>query len=184
MIAMPDTMQARYRPVLEAVAYAARAHRDQLRKDQKTPYVSHAFRVCLVLRDLFGVTDRAVLTAALLHDTLEDTTTDFDDLEETFGHDVAAWVAALSKDKRLAHDPREDAYCRGLTTGPWQVQVCKLADVFDNLIDSSRGPAQQQERVLQNTRRYLDALRRDLKEQAAEPWRKVETLYQEIKSSG
>jgi guanosine-3',5'-bis(diphosphate) 3'-pyrophosphohydrolase len=183
VISMPESLQTLYRPVLEAVAFAARAHHGQLRKDGQTPYVSHVFRVCLVLRDLFGVADRAVLTAAVLHDTLEDTTTDFDDLEELYGKDIAAWVAALSKDKRLAHDAREEAYCRGMTAGPWQVQVCKLADVFDNLMDSSRGPAQNRDRVLRNARRYLDALRIDLKEQAAEPWRKVEALYQEIKSS-
>ena len=180
---MSDSIKAVYRPVLDAVAFAARAHRDQLRKDGKTPYVSHVFRVCLVLRDLFRVADLAVLTAAVLHDTLEDTTTDFDDLEESFGKEIAGWVATLSKDKRLAHDAREQAYCRGLTAAPWQVQVCKLADIFDNLMDSSQGPAEGRQRVLRNARRYLDALQADLKDQAAEPWKKVEALYREIKSS-
>ena len=46
-----------YRLLLEAAAFAARAHRGQLRKDQQTPYVSHVFRVCLVLRDRFGFDD-------------------------------------------------------------------------------------------------------------------------------
>jgi guanosine-3',5'-bis(diphosphate) 3'-pyrophosphohydrolase len=181
---MSDSIKVLYRPVLDAVAFAARAHRDQLRKDGKTPYVSHAFRVCLVLRDLFQVADRAILTAAVLHDTLEDTTTDFDDLEEAFGKEIAGWVATLSKDKRLAQDPREEAYCRALTAAPWQVQVCKLADVFDNLMDSSQGPPENCQRVLRNARCYLDALKADLKVQAAEPWRKVEALYHEIKGMG
>src|SRR5205814_4994846 len=59
--------------VLEAVAFAARVHRGQARKDGETPYASHAFRVCLVLRDKFGVTDRAALAAALLHRSEEHT---------------------------------------------------------------------------------------------------------------
>src|SRR5438132_11061847 len=94
-------------PLLDAVAFAARAHRGQLRKDGATPYVSHVFRACLVVRHVFGFDDERMLTAALLHDTIEDTTTDFDDVTERFGPEVAAWVACLSKDKRLPDDQRE-----------------------------------------------------------------------------
>ena len=53
--------------LLEAVAFAARAHHGQMRKDRATPYVSHVFRVCLVLRDVFGVTDHRVLLGLKLH---------------------------------------------------------------------------------------------------------------------
>ncbi len=84
--------------LLNSVAFAARAHRPQLRKDGQTPYVSHVFRVCLIVRHLFGIDDPEILTAALLHDTIEDTTTDCDDLIEQFGDQVGSWVAALSKD--------------------------------------------------------------------------------------
>src|SRR5262245_47291713 len=87
-------------PLLDAVAFAARAHKPQLRKDGQTPYVSHVFRVCLIVRHVFGVSDPRVLTAAVLHDTIEDTTTDYDDVAARFGEEVASWVAALSKDKR------------------------------------------------------------------------------------
>src|SRR6266481_8104671 len=90
-----------FRHVLDAVAFAARAHQGQLRKDKQTPYVSHVFRVCLILRDLFGFDDPRMLCAALLHDTVEDTTTDFDDLTEKLSPEVAHWVALLTKDKRL-----------------------------------------------------------------------------------
>ena len=87
--------------LLDAVSFAARAHRHQLRKDKETPYVSHVFRVCLVVRHVFGIDDPKVLTAALLHDTIEDTTTDYDDVIERFGKDVADWTAALTKDMRV-----------------------------------------------------------------------------------
>ena len=76
-------------------------------------------------------------TAAVLHDTIEDTNTDCDDLAETFGAEIAGWVAALSKDKRPRSRLREEEYCRGWPRSPWQVQVCKLADLFDNLMDST-----------------------------------------------
>src|SRR5580765_6659529 len=94
----------------EAAAFAARAHQNQKRKDGQTPYVSHVFRVCLVLRHVFGVEDPQALQAAALHDTVEDTNTDFDDLKKQFGTTVAEWVALLTKDKRLEETPRETVY--------------------------------------------------------------------------
>src|SRR3954462_381480 len=84
-----------FRLLLEAASFAARAHRHQLRKDGQTPYAAHPFRVCLVVPHVFGLDDPDFLAAALLHDTIEDTTTDFDDLEKAFGPRIAGWVAAL-----------------------------------------------------------------------------------------
>ena len=102
------TLKSTYLPLLEAVSFAARAHRHQLRKDQETPYAAHPFRVCLVLCEVFGVKDTRVLTAAVLHDTVEDTTTDFDDIEEKWDAEIAGWVALLSKDKRARNKDREE----------------------------------------------------------------------------
>ena len=121
--------------VFEAVAFAAHAHRHQIRKDNKTPYVSHVMRVCLVVRHVFGFDDPEMLAAALLHDTIEDTTTDCDDIIEAFGPRVATWVAALTKDMRLPHDPREAAYAAAIDAADWQVKAIKLADLYDNLND-------------------------------------------------
>ena len=45
---MPELSPA----LLDAVAFAARAHKYQIRKDGQTPYVSHVFRVCLIARHL------------------------------------------------------------------------------------------------------------------------------------
>jgi (p)ppGpp synthase/HD superfamily hydrolase len=171
-----------YRPLLEACSFAARAHRSQLRKDGETPYVSHAFRVCLIVRDVFGIDDRDVLAAAVLHDTVEDTTTDFDDLEEAFGESVARWVAALSKDKRLPEIEREKAYAKQLAEATWQVKVCKLADIFDNLMDSIHTRPKQQARTFENASRYLKALHQNLAEPARQPWEIVSGLLAAMQS--
>ncbi len=179
---MADTIAGTYQPLLEAVAFAARAHHGQRRKDGQTPYHSHVFRVALVLREVFGVADPRVLTAALLHDTIEDTTTDFDDLEGHFGREVAGWVALLSKDKRLPDDQREEAYCRQLAAAPWQVQVCKLADVFDNLLDMSHLAAEQRPRSLGRVRRYLEALQGGLQPEAAAAHALVTRLLAELQT--
>ena len=57
-------------------------------------------------------------------------------ISEQFGEQVADYVAALSKDKRLAEEQREREYHDGLAAAPVAVQLCKLADVYDNLLDS------------------------------------------------
>ncbi|MBV9125490.1 MAG: bifunctional (p)ppGpp synthetase/guanosine-3',5'-bis(diphosphate) 3'-pyrophosphohydrolase [Planctomycetes bacterium] len=173
---MPEAEPQFPQSMLEAVSFAARAHQGQLRKDGKTPYLSHVFRVCLVLRDLFDIHDDKALTAALLHDTIEDTTTDFDDLEENFGGEIAGWVAALSKDKRRPEPEREDAYVEQLQNAPWQVQVCKLADIYDNLSDLGSSSPEKWSRTFKNAHRYLDGLKANLAEQAREPWNLVSEL--------
>jgi guanosine-3',5'-bis(diphosphate) 3'-pyrophosphohydrolase len=178
-----EPLQPTYRPLLEAVAFAARAHRHQVRKDNQTPYVSHVFRVCLVLRHVFGVEDPQALAAAVLHDTIEDTTTDFDDLAEQFGADVAAWVALLTKDKRLPEPQREEAYMADILRCPaWQVRVCKLADIFDNLMDARHTAPAQRQKVLVRSREYLQALARDLPEQARRPHEIVSALLGELEA--
>lgn len=166
-----------YRKLLEAAAFAARAHRGQLRKDGETPYVSHVFRVCLIVRDLFGIVDQRVLTAALLHDTVEDTTTDFDDVEEHFGADIARWVALLSKDKRLQEAERERAYVEQLAGAEWEVKVMKLADMFDNLMDMRQLSRERQRHAVERLRQYLECLRRDPPEQALRPLEIVGRLF-------
>src|SRR5262245_12163749 len=121
--------------LFEAVAFGAKAHRNHLRKDKETPYFSHPVRVCLVVRHVFGFDDPRMLAAALLHDTIEDTTTDYDDIVEQFGPEVARWVAAVSKDSRMPFDEREEAYCKALAAADWQAKVVKLGDLYDNIGD-------------------------------------------------
>jgi guanosine-3',5'-bis(diphosphate) 3'-pyrophosphohydrolase len=171
------------RRLLEALSFAARAHQGQLRKDGRTPYVSHVFRVSLIVRQLFGVEDSAVLTAAVLHDVIEDTNTDFDNLEEQFGREIAGWVSALSKDKRLPEAEREKTYEEQLTQSPWQVKICKLADIYDNLTDAINMPKEKRERTVRNASRYLAALKLNLPEVARQPWGIVSRLLAESGSA-
>ncbi len=145
--------------IFQATAFAARAHRHQLRKDQQTPYVSHVYRVCFVVRQVFGFDDPHMLATALLHDTLEDTTTDFDDLLERFGPDIARWVAVLTKDMRLEDARREEAYVQALAMADWQVQVIKLADVYDNINDSQNLSPSARQKTARRSRSYLDAVK-------------------------
>jgi guanosine-3',5'-bis(diphosphate) 3'-pyrophosphohydrolase len=119
-----------------AISFAARAHRHQFRKDGATSYVAHPVRVAFTLLRIFGIDEESVLAAAVLHDTIEDTTTDFDDLAAEFGPEVARHVATLTKDARLPEEERDRAYFAALDRAPWQVRAIKMADAYDNLLDS------------------------------------------------
>ena len=157
-----------------AVSFAAHAHRHQLRKDGKTPYVAHPLRVCLVVRQVFGVDDPATLAAAVLHDVIEDTTTDYDDLLEHFGPTVADCVSAVSKDMRAPEPQREAAYLARLLAGDWRVTLCKLADSYDNLSDFAALTPAGQKKQLGKATEFLDALRPHVPAQAQAAFEIVE----------
>jgi guanosine-3',5'-bis(diphosphate) 3'-pyrophosphohydrolase len=178
-----DSVEQTYRPLLEALSFAGRAHQGQLRKDGRTPYASHPSRVCLVLAHVFGIHDPTALMAGALHDTIEDTTTDYDDLNKRFGPEVARWVALLSKDPRLEEDERERLYREQLAAAPWQVKVCKLADIFDNTLDSRHFSPEGIRRTLRKSRGYLDALNTpDLPDAARRVHDLVSRLLDEMES--
>ena len=114
---------------------AARAHRHQVRKDGSTPYVAHPVRVAMIAATVFGCSDETVLAAALVHDVIEDSPIDYDDVHRRLGRAVADLCAVLTKDMRLIEPERERAYEEQLARGPWQGRLIKLADVYDNLAD-------------------------------------------------
>jgi guanosine-3',5'-bis(diphosphate) 3'-pyrophosphohydrolase len=122
--------------VLRAISYSGRRHHGQMRKDRQTPYFAHPCRVLFILTHVFGVKDPEVLCAGVLHDTIEDTTTDFDDIAKEFNAKIAGWVSTLSKDKRMQEGPREEAFYRALAEAPIEVKLCKMADTLDNVCDA------------------------------------------------
>jgi len=143
-----------------AVSFACRAHEGQHRKDGVTPYVSHAVRVALIVRDVFGCEDEPCLSAALLHDVIEDTPADYDDIAERFGMTTADCVAALTKDMRLPERERERRYDDGLARADWRAKLIKLADVMDNYNDrQSTRAALDESKQLEKCRRAVEIAR-------------------------
>ncbi len=80
---------------------AYEAHEGQLRKSGE-PYITHCVAVAQILADM-GL-DATTIAAALLHDTIEDTTLTREDLEAEFGPKIAELVDGVSKLKQLADD--------------------------------------------------------------------------------
>lgn len=145
----------------KAASFAARKHQHQPRKDGRTPYIAHPFRVAMTVRDIFDCSDQVALAAALLHDTIEDTTTDFEDIADLCNHDVALCVAALTKNAALPEPEREDEYHARLKSAPWQARLVKLADQYDNVSDAftaeaGTAAAHALPRALKHAQRALD----------------------------
>lgn len=168
--------------LFDAIAFAARAHQHQFRKDGVTPYVSHVFRVAMVASQVFGINDPKVLTAAVLHDTIEDTATDYDDIAERFGSDVANWVANLTKEMHLPEKEREERYHVRLAKAPWPVVIGKLADIYDNLNDTRHLPTAKQARTLQRSGEYLEQLKPALTAETQEAFRITMSKLEETRS--
>lgn len=120
---------------LRAASFAARKHMGQKRADGLTPYFSHVARVAFILSHVFECRDEELIAAAFLHDTLEDTATDYDELEEHFGENVADAVVLLTKNNMLPKRLREREYELRLIAAPERVKIAKMADIYDNLSD-------------------------------------------------
>lgn len=94
--------------LLRALSFAAHKHRDQRRKDaEASPYINHPIALAEVLAGEGGVTDIDVLAAALLHDTIEDTATTFEELVGHFDGGIAAMVAEVTDDQKLPKAERK-----------------------------------------------------------------------------
>jgi guanosine-3',5'-bis(diphosphate) 3'-pyrophosphohydrolase len=103
-----------------------------------------------------GVTDQAVLVAAVLHDVVEDTACGIDDVRAEFGDEVASlvgWVtippAGPGEDKKAV----KEAYLTGLSAAPDKAVLVKLADRVSNVQTLRRlGPAKQREYYAQTVK--------------------------------
>ena len=71
--------------------------------------------------------------AALLHDTIEDTHTDYEDIVDIANRDVADLVIALSNDKRLPSQNRYNEALQRIQSGGLYVHIIKLSDIYSNL---------------------------------------------------
>src|SRR3954462_12520152 len=88
--------------LLRALSFAALKHRDQRRKgNHQAPYINHPIEVATLIATVGGVDDVAVLQAAVLHDTIEDTDTTSDEIMREFGADVCGLVVEMTDDMSL-----------------------------------------------------------------------------------
>ncbi|MGE0430837.1 MAG: HD domain-containing protein [Planctomycetota bacterium] len=126
--------------LLQAATFAAHHHRAQKRKGNGDPYIGHPLQVAAQLATVGGVTDVALLCAAILHDTVEDTEATPADLAREFGDDVAALVAEVTDDKSLPKAERKQLQIDHMPERSKRAQQLKIADKTCNVRDLSQSP--------------------------------------------
>ena len=89
--------------VTKAIEFAARAHDGMERKKDKTPYILHPLEAAVIVGSMTD--DKDVISAAVLHDVVEDTPVTIEEIEENFGFRVRELVAAETEDKRADLPP-------------------------------------------------------------------------------
>lgn len=151
--------------LLCALAFAARKHNKQRRKDsQNSPFINHPIAVAQTLAHIGKVEDIATLQAAVLHDVLEDTDATPADLIEKFGHGVYNLVKEVTDDKTLPSAQRKERQLeRAQSASPAARQIliadkiCNVAAI--NPTDPPDWPAERKTKYILWADRVVDACR-------------------------
>ena len=168
--------------ILKATHFAAQKHREQRRKDEyASPYIIHPISVALAIAQIGGVDDPEILAAALLHDTIEDTNTTSEELEEQFGEQVCKYVLEVSDDKSLPKAERKKRQIEHAKTLSKGAALIKLGDKISNVTDVINNPPSDWD--INRRKAYLDWAEAVIKNwpQVNE---KMENKFQEVLSSG
>lgn len=117
--------------IKKAAAFAAKVHEGKVRKGSDTPYIVHPYETAVIVS---GMTlDPEVISAALLHDVIEDTEVTYEELRERFGLRIADLVKAESEDKSKTWKERKGATIERLKTAGREEKMICLGDKLSNL---------------------------------------------------
>ena len=147
---------------IKALELAMTAHDGQKRKSGE-PYIVHPILVAAITAAFSN--DETMVQAALLHDVVEDTPFDIEDLREEFGDDVAHLVEGLTKiveirDEELAPSGSDERLINSALTfrkmliasiKDIRVLVIKLCDRLHNMLTLDALPPQKQKRIAEET---------------------------------
>ena len=126
--------------VLKATQFAALKHCDQRRKDGKTPYIIHPISVAMILSEIGSIEDPEILSAALLHDTLEDTDTSAHELDKNFGSRVRIIVEELTDNDMLTFSQRKQMQIDNAPYLSKDATLVRIADKISNVSDVIENP--------------------------------------------
>ena len=123
--------------VARAITFAEKAHEGQFRKGTKRPYIVHPMEVGEIVATL--TSDEEIISAALLHDTIEDCKdVTREVLAKEFSERVAMLVDQESEDKSHTWLERKSHTIEHLKSAPYEVRMIGLADKLSNIRDIDR----------------------------------------------
>ncbi len=140
--------------VVKAYQYGARAHDGQTRKSGE-PYIQHPVAVAQILAGMRM--DGDTIAAAILHDVIEDTEAEVEELADQFGAEVAALVDGVSKLDQIHFTSRAEAQSASFRKmmlamiEDIRVIMVKLADRLHNMKTLDAMPRHKQRRIASET---------------------------------
>jgi guanosine-3',5'-bis(diphosphate) 3'-pyrophosphohydrolase len=145
----------------KAIKFSVKAHKNQVRKGDGKPYVTHPLSVMWrVLKYKKTANIYMLASASLLHDTVEDCGVSLKKIAKKFGYNVAALVKELTLDKRKYKTIGKAEYVaqQALKMSSYAL-VIKLCDRLDNVCDMEHMSKSFQTRYIKETEYLLDRLK-------------------------
>jgi (p)ppGpp synthase/HD superfamily hydrolase len=134
-------------------------HQGQFRKDSGEPYIVHPVGTYKILKTL-GIKDREVLTAALFHDTLEDTNINYNEIKRKLNKRVADLVKEVTSDKKAIEKTDKPNYLvNKMVKMSDDALLIKLADRLHNLSDITTVNKKFAEKMYNQTTFIIQELR-------------------------
>ena len=119
-----------------AIYYATRAHKNQKRKIEDVDMIFHPFTVEMILQR--NGCDEDIVAAGILHDVVEDTKYEFEDIEREFGKKIRDYVYDASEpDKSLEWEDRKKHTIEHIKNAPLGSKLIVACDKISNLEDLS-----------------------------------------------
>lgn len=134
--------------ILKAVDFAAHRHKNQFRKGgDRPPYINHPIQVANLLANEASENDPVLLSAAILHDVIEDTVDSSDEKDELievirklFGEEILSLTLEVTDDKNLRKPERKRLQVEHASSLTENAKKIKLADKILNVRDITNNP--------------------------------------------
>jgi len=135
----------------QAIEFATIKHANQMRKGTEIPYILHCLEAGIIAANLTTTKetiDNDVVSATILHDTIEDADVSYEELARTFNKTIADLVSSQSEDKSKAWIERKTDTIRLLKENESRaIEIATLADKLSNMRSISKDYDVQKESI-------------------------------------